>query len=116
MPSARSGRRDQAELAQQAEFVDAAPALHDPALADSPDIDPGQVRARPDAGAPKISPCWVPRAVNTSTTRSPSPTRNSISLCQSGKAARNMAATARISSRPAGTPRGGSWFTKSSAR
>src|SRR5690242_8250679 len=41
-PVVRSGQVHQLELAQQAEFVQAAPALHDAAVADAPDIDPGQ--------------------------------------------------------------------------
>src|SRR4029453_18982343 len=39
---ARSGLRDKAELAHEAEIVQAPPALHDAAVADPPDIDPGQ--------------------------------------------------------------------------
>src|SRR5690348_4089171 len=41
-PGVRSGQVHQPELAQQAEFVKAPPALHDPAAADAPDIDPGK--------------------------------------------------------------------------
>src|SRR6478672_21537 len=41
-PVARSGQVHQPELAQQAEFVEAPPALHDAAVADAPDIDPGK--------------------------------------------------------------------------
>src|SRR6201990_1555073 len=39
---ARSGLGDQAELAHEAEIVQASPALHDAAVADPPDVDPGQ--------------------------------------------------------------------------
>src|ERR1700741_2363894 len=39
---ARSGLGDQAELAHEAEIVQASPALHDEAVADPPDVDPGQ--------------------------------------------------------------------------
>ena len=77
---------------------------------------PGRVTVRPDGSTPKISPCCVPLAVKCSTTRSSSPTRMSISLCQSGKAARNMAPAARMPSRSAVTPIGGSWLTNSPAR
>src|SRR5216683_7020197 len=77
---------------------------------------PGRVTLRSEGDTPKISPCCVPLAVKCSTTRSPSPTRMPVSLCQSGKAARNMAPASRIPSRSAVTPSGGSWFTKSSAR
>src|SRR6476660_4495682 len=39
---ARSGLGDQAELAHEAEIVQASPALNDEAVADPPDVDPGQ--------------------------------------------------------------------------
>src|SRR5712671_1322115 len=38
----RSGLGGQAELAHQAEFVQASPALHDVAVANPPDVDPAQ--------------------------------------------------------------------------
>src|SRR5882672_2782441 len=41
-PVIRSGLGGQAELAHQAEFVQASPALGDAAVADPPDVDPGQ--------------------------------------------------------------------------
>src|SRR5215469_12206048 len=41
-PRLRSGQVHQPELAQEAEFVKAPPALHDAAAADAPDIDPGK--------------------------------------------------------------------------
>src|SRR6516162_10341676 len=37
-----SGLVHQPELAQQAEFVEAPPALHDAAVTDAPDVDPGK--------------------------------------------------------------------------
>src|SRR5689334_10717801 len=41
-PAVRSGQVHQPKLAQEAEFVEAPPALHDAAVADTPDIDPGK--------------------------------------------------------------------------
>src|SRR6266567_890946 len=41
-PVVRSRYRHQAKLAQQAEFVEAPPALYDAAIADAPDVDPGE--------------------------------------------------------------------------
>src|SRR5262249_22189321 len=41
-PVVRSGKFDQPELAQQAELVEPPPALHDAAVADAPDVDPGK--------------------------------------------------------------------------
>src|SRR5262249_57140128 len=41
-PFIRSGYVHQPELTQEAEFVEAPPALHDAAVADAPDVDPGK--------------------------------------------------------------------------
>src|SRR6516162_3706548 len=41
-PGGRSGQVHQPELAQEAEFVQAPPALHDAAVTEAPDIDPGK--------------------------------------------------------------------------
>src|SRR5712691_3047259 len=107
-PVVRSRYRHQAKLAQQAEFVEAPPALYDAAIADAPDVDPGEAHGTARSGhAENLARC-VPLAMKCSTTRSPSPTRMPVSLCQSGNAARNIAPAWRIPSRSAVTPTGGS--------
>src|SRR5215471_721826 len=47
-PVVRSGKFDQPELAQQAELVEPPPALHDAAVADAPDVDPGKGDGMPE--------------------------------------------------------------------
>src|SRR5260370_672918 len=52
-PAAWSGELDQPELAQQAEVVEASPALHDAPVMDAPDVDPGQADGTVRGGHPE---------------------------------------------------------------
>src|SRR6516225_1985877 len=51
-----SGPGNQAELAHQAEFVQAPPALHDAPVPDPPDVDPGQADGAARCGHPEDLP------------------------------------------------------------
>jgi hypothetical protein len=103
-PGLRSGEPVRAEQ-QRAELRRGGGLDDDTDLRRRPATQPGRVlTVRPDGGTPKISPCCVPLAVKFSTTRSPSSTLKPMSLCQSGNAARNAAAAARMPSRLAGKP------------
>src|ERR1700749_1931735 len=53
MPVIRSGLGDQAELPHQAEFVQASPTFHDAAVANPPDVDPGQADGAARCGHPE---------------------------------------------------------------